>query len=1071
MKKLLVFTILLLALFNLKAQVIQLGTGTTETGIQTASPVNIYWRRQVSQFVYTAAEINTAGASGANTLSQLGFYVTANPIYAIPNYTIKIKHTAQNNVNNALGTTGWTTVKNAFSYSPDPGGYDMIIFDTPFNWDGTQNIAVEICWSQVQPNYNGSGQCRIYSTTNGYRYSLDDNTGSICGSTPGNVSTNKPQAQLVFKTSSTWNGSLSTDWFNDGNWDIGTPDSELDALIPSGVTNMPVISSAGAECNNLDINAGASMTIAGSNSIDIYQDWTNNGTFVANTGNVTLKGTSVNNINGANDQDLYDLTIDNINGANISSGSINIYGNLNIGIATGNFNTNNALTFISNASGTGRISELTTKCLYTLDMTDTYGDSWNGAFITVLIDGVQEGTYFAKGANSTSNFIAPEGATVQLNYTAGDFEFENSYILYDGSNTQIFTDGTSPDAGINVFNTTANCNFFNPITGNITMQRYINSGLTTWKYLSSAVSGTTIGDYSDDFFTTGFIGSNYPPSLAVPNPWVSIYTYNESIPGVIDSGFVKVTNTSNPISVGQGFWAWVDGSQTTTIDITGPPNVGNINTNLSYTNNSAPTGDGWNMVGNPYPSSIDWDAIPASDKTNINNAIYIWDGENQQYASYVFGIGANGGSKNIPSTQAFWVQANSPGPSIQFTEANKVAADAPFLKQSSSVAPLRIKTENTYGSDELVINFQTSATNNFDGEFDAKKLASSNTSLPNSSSVLNGVDYSINQINPQEISIPIKILTGITGTHIIRFENAYDFNPSSCLILEDLFSGISYNLSLVDSFSVTIYDTTQTSRFLLHIGAPTKVTSEDVSCFGNNNAKIVFSKNSSSPFNIIWRNSSNAIIANNSNVVVSDSISNLNPGEYYIETTDALCGNLIDTVFINEPLEIIAQFSTNIDTVYLSNGGIIDFTNQSTNALNYNWDFGDFNISTINSPSHQYTQAGIYNVTLNAYQNANCYKETEKEINVIGNIATSINTNEVNNSLRVWVSDKKLLINGNNLNKIEVKNALGQLLISKFPNRSNFTSVNLSQISSQVLIVTTYTNNNRSTSKVNYINQ
>ncbi|MDB4534087.1 PKD domain-containing protein [Vicingaceae bacterium] len=605
------------------------------------------------------------------------------------------------------------------------------------------------------------------------------------------------------------------------------------------------------------------------------------------------------------------------------------------------------------------------------------------------------------------------------------------------------------------------------ITGDITMQRYINSGLTTWKYLSSAVSGTTIGDYSDDFFTTGFIGSNYPPSLAVPNPWVSIYTYNESIPGVIDSGFVKVTNTSNPISVGQGFWAWVDGSQTTTIDITGPPNVGNINTNLSYTNNSAPTGDGWNMVGNPYPSSIDWDAIPASDKTNINNAIYIWDGENQQYASYVFGIGANGGSKNIPSTQAFWVQANSPGPSIQFTEANKVAADAPFLKQSSSVAPLRIKTENTYGSDELVINFQTSATNNFDGEFDAKKLASSNTSLPNSSSVLNGVDYSINQINPQEISIPIKILTGITGTHIIRFENAYDFNPSSCLILEDLFSGISYNLSLVDSFSVTIYDTTQTSRFLLHIGAPTKVTSEDVSCFGNNNAKIVFSKNSSSPFNIIWRNSSNAIIANNSNVVVSDSISNLNPGEYYIETTDALCGNLIDTVFINEPLEIIAQFSTNIDTVYLSNGGIIDFTNQSTNALNYNWDFDDFNTSNLSSPTHQYNSAGSYYVTLIATQTSNCFKTSSKQIEVI-DLATSINNITNLSETKIFIKDNSLFVKGNSPIRVTVRNVLGQVLFTTTENKNH--SFDLSKLSSQtLLIINKDKNNNNQAKKINFI--
>ncbi len=161
------FAMSLFSFQNLQAQVIQIGSGTATNSITTASPVNTASRRQVCQMVYTVAEINAAGTSGANTLSQLGFYVTNQPIYSIPGYTIKIKHTNANNVSNSLGTTGWTTVKNGFTYSPTPGGYDMILFDTPFNWNGTQNIGIEICWSQVQPNSDASGQCRVFSSTTG----------------------------------------------------------------------------------------------------------------------------------------------------------------------------------------------------------------------------------------------------------------------------------------------------------------------------------------------------------------------------------------------------------------------------------------------------------------------------------------------------------------------------------------------------------------------------------------------------------------------------------------------------------------------------------------------------------------------------------------------------------------------------------------------------------------------------------------------------------------------------------------------------------------------------------------
>ncbi|PIZ05890.1 MAG: hypothetical protein COY57_04870, partial [Flavobacteriales bacterium CG_4_10_14_0_8_um_filter_32_5] len=208
-------------------QAIQIGTGTTVNTITQASPVNTYFRRQVAQFVYTRAEINAAGVTGANTLSQLGFFITTNPLFNIPGYTVKVKHTNANNASNSLGTTGWTVVKNAFTYAPEPGDFDMLIFDTPFNWNGTQNLAIEICWSQIQPTWDASGQCRIFNSNRGYRYRLDDNAGSICGQTTTTRVNYKPQVRLIFKSTTTWNGSVSTDWFNQNNWDAFVPTQEM----------------------------------------------------------------------------------------------------------------------------------------------------------------------------------------------------------------------------------------------------------------------------------------------------------------------------------------------------------------------------------------------------------------------------------------------------------------------------------------------------------------------------------------------------------------------------------------------------------------------------------------------------------------------------------------------------------------------------------------------------------------------------------------------------------------------------------------------------------------------------
>ncbi|MCB0640690.1 MAG: PKD domain-containing protein, partial [Phaeodactylibacter sp.] len=48
------------------------------------------------------------------------------------------------------------------------------------------------------------------------------------------------------------------------------------------------------------------------------------------------------------------------------------------------------------------------------------------------------------------------------------------------------------------------------------------------------------------------------------------------------------------------------------------------------------------------------------------------------------------------------------------------------------------------------------------------------------------------------------------------------------------------------------------------------------------------------------------------------------------------------------------------------NGNMVDFTNTSTNATSYSWDFGDTTTSTETDPSHSYAMDGTYTVTLTA---------------------------------------------------------------------------------------------------------
>ena len=80
-------------------------------------------------------------------------------------------------------------------------------------------------------------------------------------------------------------------------------------------------------------------------------------------------------------------------------------------------------------------------CDYTLSMHDSYGDGWNGASLQVLINNISIGTYSASNFGSTVTLSVCNGDSLDLNYTSGSYENENSYELQDSSWNIVFQDG------------------------------------------------------------------------------------------------------------------------------------------------------------------------------------------------------------------------------------------------------------------------------------------------------------------------------------------------------------------------------------------------------------------------------------------------------------------------------------------------------------------------------------------------------------------------------------------------------------------------------------------------------
>lgn len=464
---------------------------------------------------------------------------------------------------------------------------------------------------------------------------------------------------------------------------------------------------------------------------------------------------------------------------------------------------------------------------------------------TVTFNGSSAQSISGSAVTSFNSIVQSNSAGVSLSQHANlvdELNISSGTFTTTGFNFTLISDA-SRTARIAAIPTGAN------LSGNIIMQRYTGTGPTDWRFFSSAVSGVTIADWADDFATSGFTGSTQPGSS-----FVSIYSYNESVAGVKDNGFVAATSTANSIVVGSGYWVYL-GPNPVTYELTGPPNTFTISPTITYSVSGGIDEDGWNLIANPYPSAIDWDDANWT-KTNVDNAVYIYNSSTGNFASYIAGAGLNGGSRYIASQQGFWIKANAAGPAITLVENVKADQDPSYLKsfpgENVSYSPMAFQdfpippntnsipnsiklTASGNGlDDETLIRFMPGASINFDGNYDAWKLQNLNPSSPNISSVVNGqVDIAINSLPAlnADVAIPIRMIVPSEGTYSIRRDSTLMIPLNSCIILEDLANGNMIDLRSTISYSFTISDTTNAPRFILHIcdSVSTGITEKELS--------------------------------------------------------------------------------------------------------------------------------------------------------------------------------------------------------------------------------------------------
>ena len=331
---------------------------------------------------------------------------------------------------------------------------------------------------------------------------------------------------------------------------------------------------------------------------------------------------------------------------------------------------------------------------------------------------------------------------------------------------------------------------------------------------------------------------------------VSMDLYLNASPEVWLAGYDEATRDYNfissftkPLGDLNGWMLWVGGTVSNTYYFEG---LGRESVQGSTDNlvRSATGGDyGFNYVGNPFTSAIDWDASSGWTKTNINTAIYIRNGGS--WESYVGGTGTKNGSRYIAMNQGFFVQVTSGFSNGTLTASRDVCThnDVGYLKTTNTIDSLvRMQLTQLEDTDETVIRFHTDATEEFDGQFDAHKFFSYSENQPLIYSTT-GATMSINSLphSVQEVDIDVIGIDGInmtiSATEINSFNNVY---------LKDKSTGIVTNLA-VDDYTFN-YDSSYTNRFSIYFKNTyiEEVTNNEIPFYAyslNNNINLRFDDN------------------------------------------------------------------------------------------------------------------------------------------------------------------------------------------------------------------------------------
>ena len=382
------------------------------------------------------------------------------------------------------------------------------------------------------------------------------------------------------------------------------------------------------------------------------------------------------------------------------------------------------------------------------------------------------------GKVNLSGFATVNGA---LTNNAGTTDF---VLKSDASNTaSLIVNGTS--------------------SGNVTVQRYLTGDGNTWHLTGVPVVGQEIN---------GFITAA-GNSFATHEGQYGLGVYNEAD----DSWTTFTAATLGNLTAGQGYEA--NRSANGIVSFEGALSAAQVDVPMVR------TGNGWNLLGNPYPCSL-YGNDPADATNNfldINaaviddayEALYLWNASTSQYDI----VNNSSAATYIPSGQAFFIKSKEGGGTASFTTAMQVHQPTDAFKSNSVNTNIILKATNGEQTKTTEFRFIEGTTLGLDPGYDAGLFNGTKDKFVLSSCLMqdNGIGFAL-QCFPaddfESVTVPIE-LNSVTNT--VEFSVETSNLPSNIKVyLEDKLDNSFNLLDGTQTYAAQVNIGENSGRFYLH---------------------------------------------------------------------------------------------------------------------------------------------------------------------------------------------------------------------------------------------------------------